>query len=194
MSMNFNYKTRYAVQKEIIANINLAFSSLNLQPEAGSTEKGWGVMEFAQASFNNADKVVLLDYMDSQRVGFQGWKYGGVLNDSTKASRTDDWLEQQTWLVHTLRRIKPSDVSATLMTCEDMADILIGWFNGQGGVEFKKHGIGTLRIDRNRIFVYNDESELYQKRAVFPLRIQVPQEISVQMSRVSEWTPGIYPV
>ena len=194
MSLNFNYKTRYAVQKEIIANINLAFSSLNLQPEAGSTEKGWSVMEFAQASFNNADKVVLLDYMDSQRVGFQGWEYGGVMNDETKASRTDDWLEQQTWLVHTLRRIKPSDVSATLMTCEDMADILIGWFNGHGAIELKKHGIGTLRIDRNRIFVYNDESELYQKRAVFPLRIQVPQEISLQMSRVSEWTPGIYPV
>lgn len=192
--MTTNFKTRYAVQKELIANISLAFESLQLQPAAGSTEKGWAVQEFAQASFNNADKIVLLDYMESNRVGFQGWKFGAAKNDNTKAVRVDDWLEEQTWLVHTLRRIKPSDVSASFMTCEDMAGILIGWFDGQGAIELKKHGIGTLRIDRNRIFVYNDESELYQKRAVFPLRIQVPQEISVQMSRVSEWTPGIYPV
>lgn len=188
--MNENFKNRYTIQKILIANILDGIDRMGFQPAEGSTEKAWGVMEFAQASFNNADKIVLVDFARTNNVGFQGRAY---TNQNGQALRTDDWLEDQTWMIHTIKRVMPSDVSDSLITCEDMADILVSWFNGQGAIELKNLGIGTLRIDQSHIFVYNDESELYQKRAAFPLRIQVPKEISVLVSKVSAWTSGIYP-
>ena len=63
-----------------------------------------------------------------------------------------------------------------------------------GRIEDAIEKIGVLRIDQSRIFVYNDDSELYQRRAVFPLKIQVAKEFSTGIEKSAGWRSGIYPV
>ena len=130
-------------------------------------------MEFAQASFQNADKIVLLNRTSTRRIGFQGVKYG-----SEADIRTDEWLEEENWQIHVIMKQYPDQPSSTFKSEEDVASLLITWFNGGGNAELRKHGIGALRVDTNRIFVYNDDSSLYQRRAMFNIVIQVPRAVS----------------
>ena len=186
-------RTKFEVQK-IIRDILLeGLENTGMQPTSGSGKKEWDVLEFAQASFTNADKIVLIDFVCADRVGFQGFDYKAE-NGQANATRTDDWLEEQTWNIHTLLKMKPSESTESALTCIDAANMLISWMNGPGAMKMLSKKIGVLRIDQSRIFVYNDDSELYQRRAVFPLKIQVAKEFSTGIEKSAGWRSGIYPV
>jgi hypothetical protein len=80
------------------------------------------------------------------------------------------------------------------MQAYDIADILIAWFNGKGCEELRKFGVANERIRQGDIIVYNDDSELYQKRAVFTVNLQVPKELMVGEVEMEGILPKIKPV
>lgn len=152
--------------------------------------QGWAVMEFANASFQRADKVVLLNLVGSRRVGWQGRSYGVKNNELT---RHDNWFEEQRWQVHCIckrtQSAKPDDEFP-----EDACSDLIAWLNGRGCDVLRRSKISNLRIDSDSIFVYNDNSDLYQKRAVFTVKVVVPKEVSAGEIEVDALVPKIFPV
>ena len=58
----------------------------------------------------------------------------------------------------------------------------------------KKRGLAPLIIDDKLIFVYNDNSEIYQKRAVFTVKVQVPKELTMSEVEMEVLLPKIKPV
>jgi hypothetical protein len=54
--------------------------------------------------------------------------------------------------------------------------------------------MSSLRIDADAIFVYNDNSYLYQKRAVFTVKIEVPKEMKSEDIELDALLPKILPV
>lgn len=172
--MSEKMKSRLEVQKIVRDNILSGFEALGLS--------GWDVKEFANAHMTKADKVVLMNYIRTRRVGWQGRTYA-VDEESLKS--TEEWIAEQHWQIHCIAK-RPPNTDAKTVLSEDMADILVAWFSTPESVNlFRKSGIAPLRIDGNDIIVYTDNSDLYQKRAVFTLKLQVPKSIDVQQSEVS---------
>lgn len=180
--MSYENKTRLEVQTVIRDNILDAFRFLR--------KEGWGVMEFANASFQKADKVVLMNYAASRRVGFQAHTHEMDGNDFM---RVDSWIEEQSWQIHCVCK-RPTNSANIQETAEDMANLLVAWFNGRGCDFFRKYGMSNLRIDSDAIFVYNDNSDLYQKRAVFTVKIVVPKEMKAEDIGLDVLIPKILPV
>ena len=58
----------------------------------------------------------------------------------------------------------------------------------------KRRGLAPLIIDDKLIFVYNDNSEIYQKRAVFTVKVQVPKELTMSEVEMEVLLPKIKPV
>lgn len=151
---------------------------------------GWAVMEFANASFQKADRVVLMNLVGGRRVGWQGRSYGVEDNELT---RHDNWFEEQRWQIHCVCKRKQAAVPTDQFP-EDAASDLVAWFNGRGCDVLRKSKMSNLRIDSDSIFVYNDNSDLYQKRAVFTVKIIVPKEVSAGEIELDALVPKIYPV
>ena len=59
---------------------------------------------------------------------------------------------------------------------------------------FRANGIAPERIAGATIFVYNDDNEIYQKRAVFTVKLHVPKELKTQQELVEALLPKIRPV
>jgi len=178
-------KNRFEVQKILRDNIIAGLSAI------GHT--GWDVMEFANASMEKANKVILMNYLRSTRVGWQGHKYGDV---SQTYKRTEEWIDEQSWQIHIICKRTASTTVASVLA-EDMASDLITWFNGPAVDIFRAAGVAPLRVDAENIIIYNDDSDLYQKRAVFTIKIQVPKELALNQTNMTcdEYTfPGTYPV
>ena len=185
-------KGKYEVIKIIRDNILLGLSTMGLQPKTGSAERPWDVMEFAQASFQNADKIVLINNIRNGRVGWQSTKYG-IQGD--ELSRVERWCEEQKWQIHILfKRDTNVPVTADTLTVEDAASLLITWFNGKGCEEFRRHGCANLIVDPSQIFVYNDDSSIYQRRAVFTVNLQVPKKWTSPEEDLDAIKPDIFPV
>lgn len=180
--MSDDCKTRLRVQEIIRSNILKMLEALGME--------GWGVMEFAQANFMNADKVILINCIRRERVGWQDTQY---LDSVSGLNETDSWLEQQTWQIHTILKRK-GDETADDMLAEDMSSILMTWFNGRGCDMFREYGMANLRIDHDNLLVYNDDSDLYQKRAVFSLKVQVPKKLEFKQDSIEALIPKIKPV
>ena len=180
--MSEKMKSRLEVQKIVRDNILSGFEALGLS--------GWDVKEFANAHMTKADKVVLMNYIRTRRVGWQGRSYSG---EGAYFKKTEDWIDEQHWQIHCIAK-RPSNPNASSILAEDMADMLIAWFNGDGAAMFKRSGIGMLLIDTDSIIVYNDNSDLYQKRSVFTLKIQVPKELTTDSIPLDAIVPKILPV
>lgn len=128
---------------------------------------------FAQANFNHGDKLVLLNLVDSQRVGWQAFNF--KFNQARgKEERIDEWIEQQTWQISAIKRMLQNDDTETV-SADDMITALITWFNGIGNLDLRKSGIANLPIDARSVMVYNDDSDLYQRRVLFTMEVQVPK-------------------
>ena len=151
---------------------------------------GWAVMEFANASFQRADKVVLMRLIGSHRVGWQATSHS--LHDGNLIAR-DEWIEEQHWQIHCVCKRKQSATPNDEFP-EDACSDLVTWFNGRGCDELRTHRMANLRIDSDSIFVYTDNSDLYQKRAVFTVKIIVPKEVSAGEIELDALVPKIYPV
>jgi hypothetical protein len=137
---------------------------------------GWTVVEFGNPEFINYDRCLTMQLLRQKRVGWQGRSYD-IINEDFK--RKDEWLTEYQYQVQVLLK-RPKNATAETVTAEDVADIMIAWLNGPGVAEFRKYGVAPLRIDGASVFVYNDNSDLYQKRAVFTVKIQVPKELTTK--------------
>jgi hypothetical protein len=177
-------KTRYEVQR-ILRSVTLS----GLEDLGYS---GWNVVEFANPEFINFDKVVTLQLMRERRVGWQGFSYG-VTDNASRLDRKDEWLSEQHWQLQLLMK-RPRNPTADTPMAEDIADSLVAWFNGVGMAKLREGGVAPLRIDGTTIFVYNDNSDLYQKRAVFTVKIQVPKELVYGENALEVIKPDIKPV
>lgn len=180
--MNALTTGRLAIQKIMIGCFDACFKAYALSD--------WQVMEFANPVLTKANKVILLNCISSRRVGFQGHSYSAH-DSSLKLLRTDDWLEEQLWQIHCICKRGTPDA----MLPEDMAELLVTWYNGEGCNYLRSKGIASVRIDFMNVFVYNDDSDLYQKRAVFTVKIQVPKELTMAgIEPLDMVKPEVYPV
>lgn len=182
--MSLECKNRFEVQKIVIEAILRGLEAFGFQ--------GWDCMEFGQASFQKADKIVLVNLLKASRVGWLGERYdGGVQSDLT---RVDEWIEQQNWQIHVILKRKNSGNTVNTILSEDVATMLITWFNGRGAEFLRPKGIAPLRIDANSLIVYNDDSSVYQKRSTFTVKLQVPKEIGSMQISLDAIKPDILPV
>lgn len=134
-------------------------------------DSGIDVRMFAQANFNHGDKLVLLNLINTKRCGRQMTDYvGGNTNDVY--SRRDSWIEERTYQVSVMKKMNKDDDENTV-TAEDISMRLISWFNGLGLDWLRENGLSCYPIDPNSIIVYNDDSDLYQRRPVFAVTVIV---------------------
>ena len=151
---------------------------------------GWAVMEFANASFQKADRVVLMNLVGTRRVGWQGRSHS--LKDGGLIAK-EEWIEEQRWQIHCVCK-RGQSASPNDEYPEDACSDLVTWFNGMGCDKLRTHGMANLRIDSDSIFVYTDNSDLYQKRAVFTVKIQVPKEVTTGQDAVDAIIPDVEPI
>ena len=130
-------------------------------------ENGVDVRRFAQANFNHGDKLVLMNFVKTSRAGFQATRYrNATIGGETKFTRRDEWIEEQTYQISCIKKMQKDDTVETI-TAEDIATSLITWFNGRGLDWLRERNLSCYPIDPNSIIVYNDDSDLYQRRPVF---------------------------
>lgn len=150
----------------------------------------WTVMEFANASFQSADGVVLMNRLRSRRVGWQGHRYG--IQDDV-LTRIDELIDEQHWQLSVIKK-RSNTTTADDALAEDVADNLVTWFNGVGCDWLRARGVANLRVDADSVIVYNDNSDLYQKRAVFTVKIQVPKEVKQEQAEMAAVKPRLKPI
>lgn len=177
-------KGRYAVQKILRSVLLSGIEAIG--------ETGWNVVEFGNPEFINFDKVLTMQLLRQKRVGWQGWDYEASVN-VRKLDRKDEWITEYHWQVQILLK-RPEVISEETVVAEDVADAMITWMNGPGLNAFRLKGVAPLRIDGASVFVYNDNSDLYQKRAVFTVKIQVPKEMVTGENVLAQIKPDVKPV
>lgn len=143
---------------------------------------GVDVRRFAQANFTTGDKLVLIHLVATERVGWQAFKYGTERSQSgeNKFMRSDEWIEQQSWQFSFLKKMMRSDTIDTI-TADDICNRILAWFNGIGNLNIRLKGIANLPIDPTSVMVYNDDSDLYQRRPVFTMEVQVPKSFMTEI-------------
>ena len=181
--MSKENKNRIEVQDALIATIEEGLALLQYT--------GWTVMEYAPSQFASFDKVISLQLLRSRNAGWQGHEDRMV---DGKPVTVEKWIDQQSWQVQIiLKRKRKIDGSSIL--AEDIANNLAAWLNSAHGViAMKKRGLAPLIVDDKLIFVYNDNSEIYQKRAVFTVKVQVPKELTMSEVEMEVLLPKIKPV
>jgi len=166
---------------------------------AGLNAFGYGnfsFMEFGQASFQSADGFdgyILVNLVRNRRITWVAGKYengaGGALLGR------DEWIDEQHWQFHVvLKRKGGSPASGEAVVAEDVATNLITWLNGRGVALLRARGVAPLNVDASRIFTYNDDSWIYQKRAVFTVKIQVPKEFKYEQPPMDIIKPSVLPI
>ena len=181
--MSKENKNRIEVQDALIATIEEGLALLQYT--------GWMVMEYAPSQFASFDKVISLQLLRSRNAGWQGHENRMV---DGKPVTVEKWIDQQSWQVQIiLKRKRRIDGSSILS--EDIANNLAAWLNSAHGViAMKRRGLAPLIVDDKLIFVYNDNSEIYQKRAVFTVKVQVPKELIMAEEGLDAIKPDIKPV
>ena len=181
--MSKENKNRIEVQDALIATIEEGLALLQYT--------GWMVMEYAPSQFASFDKVISLQLLRSRNAGWQGRENRMI---DGKPVTVEKWIDQQSWqgqiILKRKRRIDGSSILA-----EDIANNLAAWLNSAHGViAMKRRGLAPLIVDDKLIFVYNDNSEIYQKRAVFTVKVQVPKELIMAEEGLDAIKPDIKPV
>ena len=181
--MSSENKNRIEVQDALIAVIEEGLALLQYT--------GWTVMEYAPSQFASFDKVISLQLLRSRNAGWQGHEDRMV---DGRPVTVEKWIDQQSWQVQIiLKRKRRIDGSSVL--AEDIANNLAAWLNSAHGVmAMRKRGLAPLIVDDKLIFVYNDNSEIYQKRAVFTVKVQVPKELTMSEVEMEVLLPKIKPV
>ena len=151
---------------------------------------GWDVNEFASPKYVSFDKCVLMNLVRSHRLG---WQYDNLTGDDSTTVRKDEWLELEHWQLHVIAK-RPTAADADSVVAEDVASELVAWLNGPGMNRFRANGIAPERIDGATILVYNDDNEIFQKRVVFTVKIQVPKELITDEHEIEAIKPDVMPV
>lgn len=181
--MSSENKNRIEVQDALIAVIEEGLALLQYT--------GWAVMEYAPSQFASFDKVISLQLLRSRNAGWQGHEDRMV---NGRPVTVEKWIDQQSWQVQIILKRKRRIDGASILA-EDIANNLAAWLNSAHGViAMKKRGLAPLIVDDKLIFVYNDNSEIYQKRAVFTVKVQVPKELTMSEVEMEVLLPKIKPV
>ena len=173
---------RLKVQKILRSVIDEGLNAIGLS--------GWTVQEFASPQYVSLDKCVLMNLVRSHRLG---WQHDNLTGDDSPAIRKDEWLELEHWQLHIIAK-RPTAADVNSVVAEDVASELIAWLNGPGMNSFRANGIAPERIDGATILVYNDDNEIYQKRAVFTVKIEVPKELTTDEHEIEAIKPDVMPV
>ena len=173
---------RLKVQKILRSVIGEGLNAMGLS--------GWAVQEFASPQYVSFDKCVLMNLVRSHRLG---WQHDNLTGDDSTTVRKDEWLELEHWQLHVIAK-RPTAADADSVVAEDVASELIAWLNGPGMNRFRANGIAPERIDGSTILVYNDDNEIYQKRAVFTVKIEVPKELITDEHEIEAIKPDVMPV
>lgn len=177
-----------SVENRTRLEVQTVLRSCILEYFTKSSQTGWDAVEFGNFNKVNTDKVVTMNYIRSKDVG---WQY--CVYDGSPLLRKDQKITQQDWQIQViLKRSASTGDGATL--AEDIAENLIMWFNGIGCEYLRKNGMANLRIDTNSVIVYNDNSDLYQKRAVFTVKIQMQKELITDEHEIEAIKPDVMPV
>ena len=174
--------TRLKVQKILRSVIDEGLNAMGLS--------GWAVQEFASPHYVSFDKCVLMNLVRSNRLG---WQHDNLTGDDSTTVRKDEWLELEHWQLHVIAK-RPTAADADSVVAEDVASELVAWLNGPGMDRFRANGIAPERIDGSTILVYNDDNEIYQKRAVFTVKIEVPKELTTDAIEADAVKPKVMPV
>lgn len=180
--MSATNKTRFDVQKIIRAAILKAFNDLSLS--------GWSCIEFANTAMQNANKVVMMNLTRIMRVG---WQSGKDLMDNGVFKHQERWMECQYWQFHIILKRDSSTTDSSILA-EDVANNLIGWFNGWGLEYLRNKGLSINWIDNSSVLVYNDNSDLYQKRVVIPIEFNVPKMLVANQIEAELGEAETYPI
>lgn len=170
-------KTKYEVLKIIRTNVLMGLSAFG-EETVSDKNKGdknlWQCMEANQPSYQNFDKVVLLELRGSNRIGLPSitdkWD-----REARKTIRISSWIEQQEWIVKVLFNRTTEKKTADTITTEDVASMLASWFNDLGCAEFRKHNCGCLFVQSKDIKPYLDKSSQQQMGSMFVLKLQIPK-------------------
>ena len=174
--------TRLKVQKILRSVIDEGLNAMGLS--------GGAVQECASPQYVSCDKCVLMNLVRSHRLG---WQYDNLTGDDSTTVRKDEWLELEHWQLHVIAK-RPTAADADSVVAEDVASELVAWLNGPGMNRFRANGIAPERIDGATILVYNDDNEIYQKRAVFTVKIEVPKELTTDEHEIEAIKPDVMPV
>ena len=141
---------------------------------------------------NIADRVVLMHLLGHSKIGWQAARYYPSATASG-LKRAEEWVDEQHWSVSVLKRMQQDDTASTV-TADDIALALVTWFNGPGLDWLRTKGMATLPIDPTEIMVYNDDSQLYQRKPFFEMVVQVPRAYVMATNEVSGLEVETHPV
>lgn len=152
----------------------------------------WEVVEHGNAALVNADGAVLMKLVRIKNHGWQ-WdtehvdessdsdgEYGDESEESSESSEEaidEHQIQLQSWQLHFIRK-RTDETTDEDYVVSDVASNIASWFNGRGCEVLRKNSISNFRIDTAQIFEYNDNSDLYQKRVVFTMKLCVPKIIA----------------
>ena len=193
-SMMFsNIDVLFSAAKGLSLSQVTSISGLPASTVQNWVKRGWikvtNGKKYEEASFS---RILIINIL---RDTIQLDKIDDLLNFvcNKSAESGDDIIEEQHWQIHTI--LKKSDTpNIEDRQADDIASVLVSWFNGPGCDELRKHGVANTRIDANQIIVYNDDSGLYQKRAVFTVKLQVPKELSIAEVEMAAIKPKLMPI
>lgn len=172
--MSETFKTKYEVSKLIRENILKGLAAFGLPIRAEGSTEGWDCIESDQPSFKNENRIVTFYLENVERIGWQGYskEYD---KDTDTFTVTDNWIELQTWKVNVLLKRKDGPTTTDNITTNDVASMLIAWFNRLGVVEFRKHYCANFFIQLKELHNYKGTADVPQWTSSFPLKLQVPK-------------------
>lgn len=178
--MSESFKFKYEVIKMLRDNILAGLASFGL-PILSDTEKdGWGCVESEQQSFKHENKVVAFFLENVERIGWQGGR-DEYDKERKVYNQIQQWIEQQTWKIRVILRRTTEPVTAETVTTNDVAAMLIAWFNRLGCAEFRKHYCSNLFVQMKDLRTYKGTSDASQWVSEFPLKLLVPKAFAAEM-------------
>lgn len=184
-------KRRFEVQS-ILRDAILKGLAATLSKEEAAK---WEVVEHGNAALVNADGAILMKLVriknhgwqwDTEHVGESDESIGEYDSESGEPDESDEevidehQIQLQSWQLHFIRK-RTDETTDDDYVVSDVASNIASWFNGRGCEVLRKKNISNFRIDSAQIFEYNDNSDLYQKRVVFTIKLCVPKIIATSI-------------
>lgn len=193
--MSEKFKLKYEVVAILKDNIQKGMESFGLPISTSPGDGGWICMESDQPSFRNTDDAVLFFKEGTERIGWQGNRH--LFNKETGLFDVIDyWIEQQTWKIRIIRKrtTEPITDENIPVTTDDVASMLIGWFNRLGCAEFRKYNMANLFIQMKDVKTYEGKSEVPQWVTEFPLKLQVIKQFETEIDTARPEYGGSIPI
>ena len=190
--MSENFKLKYEVSAILRDNIIKGLESFGVPMQETPGDGGFICMESDQSAFRNADNAVLFWHESSEPIGWQGDK--NFFNEETgKFDVIDCFIEQQTWKIKVLSKQTTAEIQENEIpySSEDLVCMLVGWFNRLGCMEFRKHNMANLFVQRKDIKTYKDKSDVPQWNSEFPLKLQVIKQFVTELDTAKPKLMGL---